>query len=397
MRRAEAPDRRSELGDNGAEGLAPSAPKYAVLIPTTSELLVIRGLVERHRLPRSHAVIAGDFRSLAISADFHQLVTGPLQPLHQSRGAVELRLSGDIDSGRSWELPVSLAHIIAAHGRLVGDTAAADIVVWATGAIDSELALVDDDYDVARKIETSLGELRRLAAAGKDVRILLPASVSMGEAARLSRCFDELPVTVRHVASVAGGLREIGAPSKAEPAAVRIPRDTGFQEGPASFGWGKRRLLVLLFGLSAAGVASSLSILGEDGEGITASTDMIQVLELHAADRGACIAAVMAGEQLPAYPSRSTEGGFLASGNAGLCGLRFANAGRKPLRVSLDSAFQAHTIAGGNPLFQGLDLDAGRHIDLLFAKEPTGVETTLAVDDEGRAASFRLRIERGTE
>ena len=363
--------------------------RIAVLIPTTTELLSIGGLVERPRLPRSHVVSAGDFRSLSISGDYHQLVSGPLQSVAALPGSVELRLSGDIDCGRSWELPVCLAHAVYADGRFTGTAAAADIIVWATGAVDSELGLVRDNYEITRKLTVSLAELGRLAGSGKDVLVLLPRWTPEPDKERAAARLDGLPASIRFVESLAEALEAIGIGLRTPT--PQISAAAAEVTEPVRVEW-KKPLFLLACTLAVAAIAFSLSTYHRNRETGGTVLESVQVLELHAADRGACIAATMSGEQLASRPATRLSDGFLAGAEGSLCGLRFANAGRRPVQLNLDSGLKAHTILGGSPLFQGLDLDGGRHIDLLFAREAAGAETILTVKDGDAISSVRLRI-----
>ena len=92
---------------NGAGGTGGAGA--SVLIPTPGEPIRIVALTPRPRLPTSYATLAGDFRSLPMSAAYHEFVRGPLGTLLPDLPSMELRLDGPIDGGRSWELPVLIA------------------------------------------------------------------------------------------------------------------------------------------------------------------------------------------------------------------------------------------------------------------------------------------------
>src|SRR5690606_2634536 len=130
------------------------------VIPTTGGPLFIEGIQVRKRLKSSYAVTKGDFRPLAFSPDYARFVSGPLTG-HIDPGPYELSLSGAIDSGRSWELPVLLAHLLhaperlAASGGLAGEAEGTDAnqatcLVWATGAVDTDLNPAPGTYEIAR-------------------------------------------------------------------------------------------------------------------------------------------------------------------------------------------------------------------------------------------------------
>ena len=60
----------------------------------------------------------------------------------------ELRLSRSFDTGRSWEVPVALAHGLLARGHaIVAEPAEADLILWATGAVVGLSALLRASHD----------------------------------------------------------------------------------------------------------------------------------------------------------------------------------------------------------------------------------------------------------
>ncbi|KQT59684.1 hypothetical protein ASG52_20060 [Methylobacterium sp. Leaf456] len=153
-----------------------SPPAILIIIPTTAGPLRLRALTPRPGLPASAAFADGDYRPLPWSADYARLCAagGPLARLvGREIGPHELRLSGSFDAGRSWEVPVGLAHALAARGhRLVAEPAEADLILWATGAVDLDLAVLPGDYALLDKIERT----RALLAEAPQARIaiLLP-------------------------------------------------------------------------------------------------------------------------------------------------------------------------------------------------------------------------------
>ncbi|MCJ2028872.1 hypothetical protein MKK50_05565 [Methylobacterium sp. J-043] len=147
-----------------------------VIIPTTLGPLRLRSLSPRPGLPAPAAFADGDYRPLPWSADYARLCApgGPVARLGGDAGGPhELRLSGSFDAGRSWEVPVCLAHGLAARGhRFVAEPAQADLILWATGAVDLDLAVLPGDYALLDKIERS----HALLAEAPDVplAVLLP-------------------------------------------------------------------------------------------------------------------------------------------------------------------------------------------------------------------------------
>lgn len=149
--------------------------KALVIIPTTTRPVVITSLRERRALPASLVVAEGDFRALPISTDYDKLIgaAGPLGHLTGQPGlpSHELRLSQAFETGRSWEVPVCLAHYIAGRGAtLVNSPQEADLIVWATGAVDIDLGIVQDRYFLGQKLQASL---QLLSGLRPDARIEL--------------------------------------------------------------------------------------------------------------------------------------------------------------------------------------------------------------------------------
>lgn len=139
-----------------------------VVVPTTGGPVVLRSLKRRPGLPASAAFAAGDYRPLPWSGDYARLAAagGPLSRLAgEVSEPYELRLSGSFDAGRSWEVPVCLAHGLLARGHsLTADPEAADLVLWATGAVDLDLAVLPGDYALLDKLARSATCSRRRRA-----------------------------------------------------------------------------------------------------------------------------------------------------------------------------------------------------------------------------------------
>lgn len=192
-----------------------------VVVPTTGGPLVLRSLKRRPGLPGSAAFATGDYRPLPWSGDYARLLAegGPVARLPgHAPGPYELRLSGSFDAGRSWEAPICLAHGLLARGHaLTAEPAEAGLVIWATGAVDLDLAILPGDYALRDKFERS----RALLAAGSqaDLAILLPEGPERAEATRM---FSERarPPRILPAESVAAALAALAAPEPAAPSRV---------------------------------------------------------------------------------------------------------------------------------------------------------------------------------
>ncbi|MCL2429707.1 MAG: hypothetical protein FWD12_10785 [Alphaproteobacteria bacterium] len=154
--------------------------RVLVLLPTTGALNRVMRIEARPDLPASGVYARNDFRPLAITADYDALTSkaGPLAALAPpvEAGAHRLWLAGPIEAGKSWELPVLLAHLVVALGaELAAEPAAADIVLWSTGAVDLDLHIVEHDYRLRAKADRSKAALKEAVAAGAQVIALVPA------------------------------------------------------------------------------------------------------------------------------------------------------------------------------------------------------------------------------
>lgn len=192
-----------------------------VVIPTTRGPLRLRTLNPRPGLPAPAAFADGDYRPLPWSADYARLCApgGPLARLDVPRTPHELRLSGSFDAGRSWEVPVCLAHGLAARGhRLAAEPAQADLILWATGAVDLDLAVLPGDYALLDKIERS----RALLAEAPDVplAVLLPEGPERASAETAFRAFERAAAPrVLPSGNIPEALEALTRPAEA------IPRD----------------------------------------------------------------------------------------------------------------------------------------------------------------------------
>ena len=180
--------------------------RMLVVVPTTGGPLFLRRLAPRPGLPHPAAFAEGDYRPLALSADYRALAgaEGPVaRHLGRPLPPHELRLSGEPDGGRSWEAPVTLAHLLLAGGwALTTDEGEVDLVLWATGAVDLDLRLLPGDYALARKVEVCR-EFLEGHGGRRTVAVLPPGSGREEAAAALATLRRAVPVQVV-LADVAG-------------------------------------------------------------------------------------------------------------------------------------------------------------------------------------------------
>lgn len=193
-----------------------------VVVPTTGGPLRLCALQPRPGLPASAAFAQGDYRPLPWSADYARLAApgGPLARLPGMAGVPHaLRLSGSFEAGRSWEVPVCLAHGLIARGlRLAAEPGEADLVLWATGAVDLDLAIQPGDYALLDKLARSRDLLA--GAPQADLAVLLPQGPEREEAERTFGALGRArPPVFLPSGSVPAALDALTRPAATEPAA----------------------------------------------------------------------------------------------------------------------------------------------------------------------------------
>jgi hypothetical protein len=182
--------------------------RVLVLVPTAGSLIRISTLKARPDLPASVVVAAPSYIPMPITREYDVLTSeaGPLAAVGApvKPGRYWLRLSGEVNSGESWEIPVILAHLVFALGvELVEQPSEADVVLWSTGEVDAKLNIVDRNYRVPPKVARSRTGLHEAAAAGAQIIGILPAGEDDSPLRSLLADVGVQDACVEHVASVA--------------------------------------------------------------------------------------------------------------------------------------------------------------------------------------------------
>lgn len=155
--------------------------RVCVIVPTTDGPAPILRLAQLAQAPRSVMRTQDDYRPLPPSSRYHAFVQagGALADrLGQGGGQFELRLGAAVETGRSWELPVAIAHWLHGRGHEIA-VDAPDLVIWATGALDNDLSVLRRDYHLGSKLEQSVGCLRDALGHGVRVLMLLPEAFDL--------------------------------------------------------------------------------------------------------------------------------------------------------------------------------------------------------------------------
>jgi len=107
-----------------------------VYIPTTRHPVEIISLIEESADIESVICLAGSFEGLPVSAAYHAFVRRPTGLIEKLTGVASFRtdVSGTIDQGNSWQLPMLLAHRL--HHKKRFRQSDAKHMIWATGQVD---------------------------------------------------------------------------------------------------------------------------------------------------------------------------------------------------------------------------------------------------------------------
>ncbi|MCB8837754.1 hypothetical protein [Aurantimonas sp. VKM B-3413] len=387
-------------------------PGPRLIIPTTAGPVVIRGVRRRPRLPASYMAIAGDFRPLALSGDYDRFVNGPLRQVAPDLPAVELSLDGDLDCGRSWELPVLIAHCLELAGLL---DEATPTLVWATGMVDADLDPLPAEYHLPMKL--ALSEALFSEARARDERIVMvvpppltPAEREVVEAfarrygaelmiaERLADVFAafDLPLpgdAGEKLPALAGGA-ETGADA-AEPDGrgrrlSRIPTLIALSLLAVT---GSAGLAYLVF---SSGLSTEPTNPGHPPERAEfAAGPVLSVDGLYAEDRAACKERIFYGRPLTTEPALQGADGLVVASRPGLCGLRFRNLADGPRALTLDPRLAGLGIPGNASLVSDTDLGAGETTIFFFSRSPQDLDAQAVLRDaaSGREDRVTIRIQ----
>ena len=362
-----------------------------VIVPTTHEPITIESLKRRTRLPASYVALKGDFRPLQISSDYDRFVRGPLQAVLGELVSFELVLDGDIDCGRSWELPVLVAHWLELAERAAGEgEAPAAPLVWATGMVDADLRPLPSDYHIPRKIAACAERFAGWRADFGKIIAIVPRTEAPEEEARLSALFAAEDIPVHFIADFeeldAVLARETGraVTPPVDAAVAKLPVADGADTTPArrrglpSWLWGVAGLAAVglfVFFVPVLPNGSGLStLLGNSGDKEQAlrvpGEPALTVNGLYAEDRTECIEKIFSGTPLDIRPATKTVEGFSLQTGAALCGLAFRNHALDTIEVTLDAELIGRGIAGSSTLATPMVLAPNQSRELIFAAPP---------------------------
>ena len=146
-----------------------------VFIATTEGPVAVQKITAEDPDVPSVACLDGTTEILAISRDYTRFVdrgTGLVARL-TGHGAYRLDLDRPVDGGRSWQLPVLLAHLLDAEDRLAGSDEPADLTLLATGEVDREQR-VRPVGRLDRKLSAARALIDRHVESGRPLVVLVP-------------------------------------------------------------------------------------------------------------------------------------------------------------------------------------------------------------------------------
>ena len=298
-----------------------------VVIATTEGPAAVERLSEEDPAVGSVICLQCKAVALPVSPAYDAFVRRPTGVIEAAYGhsAYRLDVSTPIADGFSWQLGALAAHGLREAGRLAGRDEPCDRVLWATGEVDQNLAVLPVEH-LAEKLRASAGLIKELAGAGTRVTLCLPtdnlAELDPDWRHMLGEAVELVPVE-----SVGELFPHLGLET---PVVGRLPQ----VRRPAP----RRRVkavalaaLASVVGLAALTV--QLGPPGEEGKGrsmvsIAASRESngieLSALELRAPPGGSC-AAVHLGAATPEVREipLTMDGPAARSSAESLCGLRF--------------------------------------------------------------------------
>lgn len=248
--------------------------RVAVLIPHTAGVAVITRLVRHAGLIRSVIIVEGDYRPIADLSERYDALTGVGGPLERSgvisSGMFEMGITESFDTGRSWELPVSIAHYLRERGHTLVARNPEHVFV-ATGSLDVDGAIVEQAYSLDIKVQLALGVAEELDPSLTKTSWLLPArEVGM----------HDLGVLVRPVFSLSEAVLEVHN---------CLPLDSGPDRKEKV---GKRKSLPMVASGASVGAAVLLLVVLQSGFFQARDDNFIGLIGNYAVGEATCVEAL---------------------------------------------------------------------------------------------------------
>lgn len=195
--------------------------RVAIILPILSGPGIIESVDELRHVPGNRVHLASDYMALPDLSRRYTHLTAPNGPLagflDPEVSHYDLTLDIAPESGRSWELPVALAHWCLFQGHEIV-VESPDIAIWATGALQSDGEILSESYHVAAKLASSAG---RLEALRPERSILLLPYGQDAYKATISNTGEIFSVT-----SLDDAVGKLDFLKKRPPLSVTAPPDT---------------------------------------------------------------------------------------------------------------------------------------------------------------------------
>ncbi|WAP69003.1 hypothetical protein [Jiella pelagia] len=328
-----------------------------------------------------------------------------------------LSLSDALDCGRSWELPVLIAHLIEAACQAEEDQ---PTLVWATGMVDADLNPQTAEYHVLLKLELSRPLFCEAEANGHKAVMVVPPPQHPEERRQIEAFAAEFGADLTLASSLADVLAAFDMElDSGEPDALR-GRDTvsgaadGNQKSAQGFAAaaegngrpGPGRLILAFGGTAALVLAVGLAFFfsehstpapdaGREPERASLpAAENLAVDGLYAENRAACQDKIYTGAQLAIQPASRVAGGFTLKASEGLCGIRLRNLSDQVQKLFVDARLTSLAIPGGASVLSGGQLSSGETTLLYFARAPTPLAADATTRDaSGRESHVSISIE----
>ena len=373
---------------------APDLSGLDIIVPTTAGPTRIVDLVARPAIAQHFASLAGNFRPLAVSGDYHRFADGPLRTLVNDGVPTQLSLDRSFDGGRSWELPVLCACLVS---RLPDERRSATLI-WATGAVDGALSPVPGDYSITRKVEESEAVVAELRPSHERALIISPPVTDGAERAALTAFAARHAMVWREARDMADIGDALNWPMRdaAGPASLpdsmpdRSPHAplTGSPAHDRPIRWPSPPALaaIAVGAIVSAGFIMLAWTMTQPNE---PAPMPIAIEGLYGDSAADCIARISSGAPMRGEAVRWRDDSATLPAEA-LCGIALRNRGEAAIRVDLPNGIASHAVRGTLPR-PVLDIAPGRAATVLFARRPTG--GTVRITADGRSHDVTLVVD----
>lgn len=208
----------------------------AVFIPTTSKLVAIISLLEEDEdVGRSTICINKTTKQAGIASAYNDFVKKPTGLVHRLFGKVpylvyRLDVSGPIEAGSSWQLPVLIAHALrAASNQLNYDHRHSAEVVWATGEVNTvDYSILPVDH-ITEKLRSSREIFEFSIKSGQMLRVILPVDNAKDIDVENAKWLEARNINVNLVGTIDEVFKILSLPPIPRAASKVLPLETSSQ------------------------------------------------------------------------------------------------------------------------------------------------------------------------